>query len=368
MKEEISMEVRKKRVNTDITKKMLNDELVNHENYVHELRIPRMLDILSKITTISVDDIVINDNLLQRFKHISIYSFLELPKFYSAYVRDDIYKKVDVDTYDELMKVEGLACGGGTWFGTGESLISENECKLCDLISSIEDIQYFLLDKGMSLDKCVKIADDVAKGKVSVGASEFWSSCDDEMWFIRGIDHWFMWLCKLITSLNDKSTIKERLDNQLKLAFYKIHYPMEYYLSLFGTDVINGVSNDDEFIKDCRSLIGIVKAANFRSRFVYHVKESDSWTDIVGIASDYAEIVNLIREYGEIERNLSIIIQLWKIQDDEDVNIMRLSLKWQDLKLIVESFDITLEGYEFFERNESPGLFNELFGKERVDY
>ena len=198
------------------------------EDFEFNYMIPSMISYLSEITQVAGHCIKTQEeNLIRHFFDKSIYSELGLPAKYGAYVKDDIYLHYKPSSFDDLVRIEGLAHGAGTWYSNAKSVFADKKCEFDKLISVKEDISAYLHYAGMKIDDASAVEEDVSSGRVSMGASDRWDRLREKM-MIHGIPHWYIWSCTNILRLYTKAEMTERVNNQLKLAFYKDRYPEIY--------------------------------------------------------------------------------------------------------------------------------------------
>ena len=136
-------------------------------------------------------------------------------------------------TFGELIKISGLSHGTDVWLGNAQELIRKGVVPFKDVIGCRDDIMVFLIQCGMEPIKAFKIMEFVRKGKASK---------DPEGWAVHkktmidaGIPDWYIGSCEKIKYMFPKAHAAAYVMSAFRIAYFKVHYPAEYYASYFST-------------------------------------------------------------------------------------------------------------------------------------
>ena len=136
-------------------------------------------------------------------------------------------------TFAELIKISGLAHGNDVWAGNAQELIRNGICEFKETIGCRDDIMVYLIQAGMEPIKAFKIMEFVRKGKASKEKDE-WAKYAEEM-TDAGIPDWYIESCRKIKYMFPKAHASAYVMSAFRIAWFKVHYPAEYYASYFST-------------------------------------------------------------------------------------------------------------------------------------
>lgn len=209
------------------------------EDFEFIYRIPYMLCVLEKITGDKEYMKKCKDlSFVQRFSNVSIYSYLELPKRYGGVIKDDIYADFHATSMNDLIRIEGLASGVGTWYENAKTLFKDGKGSFNEYVAVKEDISTLLHYKGMPLDEALIVENDVSCGDVALGRSVKWDRLVDKM-KCCDVSDWYIWSLKNIIHLYSYAEMEDRVIMQLQLAYFKENYEKEYQKVFEGSNVEN---------------------------------------------------------------------------------------------------------------------------------
>ena len=130
----------------------------------------------------------------------------------------------------DLVRIAGLAHGTDVWLGNAQKLISEGPCTIQTAICTRDDIMIYLIGKGVEPGKAFKIMELVRKGKFPKDANhEEYCALMRE----HGVPEWYIWSCDTIKYMFPKAHAAAYVVMSLRIAYYKVHYPLEYYAAYF---------------------------------------------------------------------------------------------------------------------------------------
>ena len=130
----------------------------------------------------------------------------------------------------DLVRIAGLAHGTDVWIGNAQKLIQEGKCTIQTAICTRDDIMLYLIEKGIDPGTAFKIMELVRKGKFpkDAGHEEYCRLMSE-----HGVPDWYIWSCDTIKYMFPKAHAAAYVVMSLRIAYYKIHYPKEYYTAYF---------------------------------------------------------------------------------------------------------------------------------------
>ena len=92
----------------------------------------------------------------------------------------------------------------------------------------------YLIHKGMEEGRAFKITETVRKGLVAKGkvSKEDWGKMEDDMRAV-GVPEWYIGSCYKIKYMFPKAHAAAYVISALRLAWYKVYYPLEFYCAYF---------------------------------------------------------------------------------------------------------------------------------------
>lgn len=151
---------------------------------------------------------------------------LSIPEFGTDFAMN-MCEEAKPNTVADLIRIAGLAHGTDVWQGNVQELIKNGDCTLSSAICCRDDIMIYLIDKGLDKGLAFNIMESVRKGK---GLKGDWV---DEM-KKHDIPDWYIECCKKIKYMFPKAHAAAYVLASLRIAYYKVHYPKEYYATYFS--------------------------------------------------------------------------------------------------------------------------------------
>ena len=225
---------------------------------------PTVLRMLSDITGVNITDIPIPDekvmSLLQSTDALGFpieatdagAATLGLSELGTNMARGMIKETKPTRFYD-LVQLMGLSHGTDVWTGNAQDLIREGICDLNSVIGCRDSIMTSLIYWGLPNKDAFDIMEGVRKGKVAAGKVEKWPQYVEEMKSC-GVPDWYIESCQKIKYMFPKAHAAAYAISSLRVAWFKVYYPEEYYCSFFthrGEGLFNAedMCNGPEMVK-----------------------------------------------------------------------------------------------------------------------
>lgn len=227
-----------------------------------------MLHMLEQETGVKLNDIPLEDErIMSLFYSTKALGFQreELPNGLNGIpgfssMDEDFFKLGQPKRFSDLIALDGLYHGTGTWTKNAEKNLRSGKWTLADCISTRDYIMHYLLDKGLDRKSAFSIMEWVRKGRATGRRSRYGFKPEmlQEM-FDHEVPNRFIDSCRNIEYLFPKAHAVQYTIQAWRLLYFKLYYPEEFYKAYIRYEAIR---ESDLFKYGLEHALDIFKALN----------------------------------------------------------------------------------------------------------
>ncbi len=299
----------------------LHDTILKFDILGHD--VPTLLRMMFDLTGVPFETIPMNDpevySLLQSPAALGVKGedidcetgTLALPEMGTGFVRG-MLMQAKPKNFSELLQISGLSHGTDVWIGNAADLIEQGTCTISDVIGTRDNIMVYLIHKGMEPSLAFKIMEIVRKGK----AKKLLTEDMIQAMYDCGCPEWYVESCMKIKYMFPKAHAAAYVMGAIRLGWYKIHYPLEFYAAHFSVrpdgfdalEVMKGRGYIQNLIKSIENLGKQAKATETEKATTYQVviEAMARGIEFLPVDIEHSDATKFTVENGKIRMPFSV--------------------------------------------------------------